>query len=122
MLNFCKEERLSNNKLMSVLQNEGKGFFNFPFKIKWMEITSIGQNIVQILPAVSKRNFKKAVDRNYIKRQIREAYRVNKILLLEAIKKKSIVIMLIYTGNKIITYKETESKIVLILQHIADDL
>jgi ribonuclease P protein component len=124
MPTFCKEERLCNKNYIFLLQNTPLIFFCYPFTVKWMEISEKLNTNVQILPAVPKRNFKKAVDRNYIKRLIREAYRNNKEILLPKIneKEKSIVMMLLYSGKKAITYHEAETKIVLILQHIAENL
>lgn len=124
MPNFCKEERLSMKRHIYVLQKEGNVFFNFPFKIKWIELPILQKNKVQILPAISKNNFKKAVDRNHIKRLIREAYRRNKSLLLKKTeeKEKNIAIMFHYTGRETITYKETDTKIALILKQIADQI
>jgi ribonuclease P protein component len=124
MPNFCKEERLSNQRHISVLQKEGIVFFNFPFKVKWIEISDNYKSAVKILPAVSKRNFKNAVDRNRIKRIIRESYRNKKEIILQAAKQKnkSIVIMILYTGKNIITYEQTETKIELILQDISNNV
>jgi ribonuclease P protein component len=123
MPTFCKEERLCNKKHIFLLQKEAVLFFNYPFTVKWMEIIDRQPSGVKILPAVPKRNFKKAVDRNKIKRLIREAYRKNKELLVDAANEhqKNIIIMLHYSGKKIVTYKEAESKIILILQQIADN-
>jgi ribonuclease P protein component len=124
MLTFCKEERLCNKKHIFLLQKEAKFFFSYPFTVKWMEISDGKEIGVRILPAVPKRNFKKAVDRNRIKHLIREAYRLNKEVFVRKVQdlNKSIVIMFLYSGKNIVTYKETETKIILILQQIADNL
>ena len=76
----------------------------------------------QILVSVSKRNFKKAVDRNKLKRLIREAYRRNKQPLIEYCQKNSAVVYLglIYTGKTIPAYIEIERKIILILHRLTE--
>lgn len=124
MPTFCKEERLCNRNYIFSLQKEGRSFFNYPFTVKWMEISHEKEKKIQFLPAVPKRNFKKAVDRNKIKRLIREAYRLNKEKLIDIAQQKSknIVIMILYSGKIIVTYKEVENKIVVILQQIANCL
>ena len=72
----------------------------------------------KVLISVSKRNFTKAVDRNKIKRLIKEAYRKNKVILYEwlNINEKQLLIALIYTGKTIPDYQEVEKKLILILQ------
>jgi len=76
----------------------------------------------QVLITVSKRNFKKAVERNLIKRRIKEAYRKNKMPLVESCMSKSTTVLLglIYTGKTILSYAEIEKKIILILQHLIE--
>lgn len=70
---------------------------------------------VKVAFSVPKRNFKKAVTRNLLKRRMREAYRKNKIF--ETGLEGTCSLMFIYSGNKINPYAEIESKIVLTLQH-----
>ena len=77
---------------------------------------------VQLLISVSKRNFKKAVDRNYIKRLTREAFRKNKEILYTARQdcKKLLLIGLIFTGKTIPDYSEVEQKLILILHRLKE--
>lgn len=76
--------------------------------------------LVKILITVSNKNFKKAVDRNHIKRLVRESYRKNKQILYDVFSEKNenFIIALQYTGKNILSYKETEDKIILILQRL----
>ena len=78
---FRKEERLSKDKLIQELFDKGSSFYLFPFKVFFMANPDQGSSFHQVVISVSKRNFKRAVDRNLIKRRIREAYRLNKGLL-----------------------------------------
>ncbi len=74
--NFPKSERLTSRKIILELLKEGKVFKTFPFYVKYSFSEKKSPN-VQVLINVSKKRFKRAVDRNFIKRLIREAYRQN---------------------------------------------
>ena len=87
MQTFSKKERLSSVKDIETLFKKSKSLFLFPLKVVFTlkklddKTEENEQKIVlpaRLLISVSKRNFKKAVDRNRIKRQIREGYRLQK--------------------------------------------
>lgn len=120
---FKKEERLNKKKELDHLFNKGSSFFISPFKVIHFE--EIGEKEIiypslKVVISVPKRRFKKAVDRNRLKRQIREGYRLNRnFLKLElSTLKKSILLMLIYNSNEQLPYQEIEDKIILILQRL----
>ena len=115
-----KSERLSSIKQIQALFTDGKSFNNPPFAIRYLELAEAGHNNHQILVSVSKRNFKRAVDRNRIKRQIREAYRLNKHLLADISKKYAIAY--IYTFKKMIEYKDLENKLIECLSRLQTEL
>jgi ribonuclease P protein component len=75
---FKKEERLSKEKAIQELFEKGSSFYLYPFKVYFMHNPNPDSEAHQVLISVSKKNFKRAVDRNSIKRRIREAYRLNK--------------------------------------------
>ena len=75
---FPKQEKVISLKTIEALYSKGNySVLIFPFKIS-MVFVAKQQSNCQVLITVPKRNFKKAVDRNRIKRQIREIYRLNK--------------------------------------------
>lgn len=119
---FKKEERLSEKKLIASLFKDGKTFYKFPFKVFYRKLEEAEDYPAKVLISVSKRNFKRAVDRNHIKRLIREAYRKNKSILCGESNAENCqttwVIGLIHTGNVIPEYEEVEKKIILILQEL----
>ena len=81
---FSKEERLCSSKIIDRLFSEGNRQISaFPIRLVWLLSDDIEG--VQILISAPKRNFHHAVDRNRIKRQVREAYRHTKQPLFDAI-------------------------------------
>lgn len=97
---FSKEERLSNVKQIDLLFNSGSSFSVRPLKIYFLVDNDTSGTPNKVLITISKKRFKRAVDRNRIRRKIKEAYRLNKkILQDEAHKMKLCVIIgIIYTG------------------------
>jgi ribonuclease P protein component len=112
---FSKAERLHKEKDIKELFDKGSSFYLFPFKVLTFPAKTSG-SLNQVLIAVSRRNFKKAVDRNRVKRRIREAYRLQKHLLPAG---PTHWIGLIYTHKEILTGKEISSKMVHVLQKIS---
>lgn len=82
---FRKNERLSGRNSVETLFDAGKSFNLNPFKIFYTVEAAGMPPEVRILVAVSKKKFRHAVDRNRLKRKIREAYRLNKSLLLNSL-------------------------------------
>ncbi len=82
---FHKSERLCSKKLIEALFEGGhKSMSAYPIRAVFMPVDEQADGVpaVQLLISVSKRRFKHAVDRNRVKRQLREAYRLNKDILL----------------------------------------
>lgn len=124
MQTFKKLERLCSKKVIEELISKGSSFNEFPFKVIYHQTKLDSSSPAQVVISVSKRNFKKAVSRNKLKRRTREAYRKNKDLLYEALQKKEqqLAIMLIYIAKEEIEYKEIESKIIVTLRKLAEKL
>lgn len=120
---FSRNERLKSRTLISRLFKEGKSFHKFPIRIVWLEVETLPEDNTapaQIAVTVPKRSFRKAVDRNRLRRQVREAYRLHKHLLYEKLKQedKQIVLMLIYTGKEFKPYALIEKSIQKIISQI----
>lgn len=120
MQTFTREERLRSKKIIERLFAEGKNFNVPPFFIIWIPDEYVSFSPARILISVSKRKIRKAVDRNLLKRRIREAYRGNKNLLYEFLIKhnRKCSFAVVYSSGKIAEYKEIEEKIILVLQRL----
>lgn len=123
MQTFKKEERLSEKKIIKELFEKGFSFYLSPFKVVWLNTSIEGLFPAKVMITVSNRNFRNAVDRNRIRRIIREAYRKNKQILYDSITQPSMkmAFVIIYTGKNIIQYSEAEAKIILILQRLVEE-
>ena len=115
-----KEERLSSKKLINLLFTEGSSFKTHHFVIRYIIIPEEYPLYHQLLVSVSKRNFKLAVVRNKLKRQIRESYRLNKHLINDLSNKYAIAY--IYTGKKTIPYKDLEKELISSLRRLKKEL
>ena len=105
-------ERLKSRKSIQKLFKEGKSFSHFPFRVMYIQ-TENQISFVQAGFTASTRNFKKAVDRNRIKRLMRESYRLQKNNLKISLEEnhKSLAVFFIYTGNGLPKYEEVFDKI-----------
>lgn len=83
---FQKKERLTKKKAIEELFQRGTSFSFFPLKVIFIANSSDDQQGHQVLITVPSRTFKKAVDRNTLKRRIREGYRLNKAALITSSK------------------------------------
>ncbi|NCC09996.1 MAG: ribonuclease P protein component [Bacteroidia bacterium] len=122
---LCKAERL-NKKLIIGKMFEGgqsKSFSIFPLRIVYLPIES-SETPASLLISVSKRHFKRAVKRNRVKRQIREAYRKNKHELHRVLSEKSnhLAIAVIYLSNEIIESAVLEEKMKIALARLTEKL
>jgi len=112
---FNKHEKLKSKKLIEKLFIEGKSVSAFPLKLIYLKTDHNGSQLVQAGVSVSKRKFKSAVDRNHIKRLLREGYRTHKHLIDTTISDKY-VFMFLYIDEKKQNYVFIEEKMVTLLQ------
>lgn len=125
---LTKDERLCSKKLIERLFAGGnRSFPTFPLRVVYMALSPEENSAeASILISVPKKRFKHAVKRNLVKRQVREAYRQHKHILLDALKTKEtprkMVLAFIWLDNKIHTTEEVTYKVKKLLTHIAEDI
>jgi ribonuclease P protein component len=113
MYTFKKEERLCNKRLIDGLFHNGSSFLCYPFKASWLYATMPQPLPAQVLFSVSKKRYKHAVDRNLIKRRMREAYRLNKQQQLYShleTANQQILLSVGYIGKSIESFELMEKK------------
>lgn len=100
-----KADKLKSRKTIEQLFKDGKSFSNFPFRVLW-KFNEASTDALQTGFAVSSKHFKKAVDRNRIKRLMREAYRLQKNELHSQLqqRQKQLTLFFIYVGNELPEY------------------
>ncbi len=108
---FQKNERLCSKKIIDKLFAEGKTVFAYPLKFVYLETGLTTKTPAQAGFAVSKKSFKKAIQRNLIKRRMREAYRLNKQAFYGDLNEKQVAVFFIFTGKEIADYVVIESAI-----------
>lgn len=104
---FPKNEKLKSKKHFDQLFSEGKSVNAFPVKLVFVPIENASTHKTGV--SVPKRKFKKAVDRNKLKRLMREAFRKNKYLINNTEQKYAL--LFIYLGKEIATYSEIFSAV-----------
>jgi ribonuclease P protein component len=122
---FTKEERLCSKILIDKLFTEGKSVFSAPFRFVFLSVEYLkGEFPAQVVFSVPKRNFKRAVKRNLIRRRMREAYRLNKSSFYESLNasEQKLAVMIIYIEKEISEYPKIESGILKGLKKIVAKL
>ena len=104
-----QKEKLKSKKLIDTLFSKGQSVSAFPLRLAFMPVDFDDGELFKTGVSVSKRNFKLAVDRNKIKRLLREAFRLNKAHYFDNISTPH-AFMILYIGKEIPTLTQLENK------------
>ena len=122
---FGKSEKLKNVNILAGLFGSGVFVSKYPLRAN-LYFTALPVEGVpaQVVFTASKRKFKRAVDRNFIKRRLREVYRHHKLELYDAltVRGKTLAIALMYTGSELPDYQALERSYKVLQQKIFDVL
>jgi ribonuclease P protein component len=121
---FSRFEHLKSRKLIDELFTDGSSLVSAPVRLLWKSTEADIPSRVQAGFTVPKKQFKRAVDRNLLKRRMREAYRLNKKIIFDnlTVKDKPLVLMFVYTAKTIAEYKAIEKGIIVTLQLLAKSI
>jgi len=105
-----KHEILRSKKYIKELFDNGSSFFIYPFKVYYL--TNESQEMNSVLFSVPKKHLKHAVDRNLVRRRMKEAYRLNKSIIIAGTESQiSLSLTLIYIAESVLSYNDIESKL-----------
>ncbi|HEX8268542.1 MAG TPA: ribonuclease P protein component [Flavobacterium sp.] len=105
---YPKSEKLKSRNTIGLLFAEGSSVTQYPLRLVYVGLDSDVEKI-KVGVSVSKKYFKKAVDRNYLKRVLRETYRLNKHLLVDSLQAPH-AFMLLYQSKEILPYEEINAR------------
>ena len=112
---YPKEEKLKSKITIGLLFTEGKSVSKYPLRLVYCQEKKETTQQIKMGVSVSKKYFKKAVDRNYFKRVLRETYRLNKHLLIDNLEKPH-AFMFFYQTKERLSYQEIEEKTIQLFQ------
>jgi ribonuclease P protein component len=112
---YPKKEKLKSKTTIDLLFSEGNSVSKFPLRLVYVENKEANAVLLKMGVSVSKKYFKKAVDRNYFKRVLRETYRLNKHILLDALE-KPYAVMFFYQTKEHLSFQEIEEKTIQLFQ------
>ncbi|MCU0445332.1 MAG: ribonuclease P protein component [Microscillaceae bacterium] len=118
-MKFPKSEKLCNEITIQKLFKSGKAEFQYPFRLVYIPNPEPTDLPPQVVISISRKNFKKAVDRNWIRRRIREAYRLNKTKLLNNEQKYTVAYLgIMYVAKEKIAFAEIQKKLIRLLPRL----
>lgn len=116
---YPKHEKLKSKTTIDLLFSDGNSVSKFPLRLVYVENSEENAELIKMGVSVSKKYFKKAVDRNYYKRVLRETYRLNKHLLIDSLQ-KPYAFMLFYQTKERLSYQEIEEKTIQLFQKFSE--
>ena len=122
---YPKTEKLKSKTTIDLLFSKGKSVSKYPLRLVFVEsdygISEDSDQKLKMGVSVSKKYFKKAVDRNYFKRVLRETYRLNKQILVDNLDKKY-AFMFFYQTKDRLSYEEINTKTIQLFEKFVQQM
>ena len=118
---YPKNEKLKSKKTIGLLFSEGQSVSKYPLRLVYAENLFENEELIKFGVSVSKKYFKNAVDRNRLKRILRECYRLNKNILSEHID-KPMAMMFFYQSKEVLSYQEINEKTIRLFEKFAEKM
>lgn len=109
---FGQQQRLKDKIIIGRLFSQGSSVSKYPLRLVYLKTDNSSDIPIKVAVSVSKRSFKKAVDRNRIKRLIREAYRLNKALFYQETGSDNYAFIFLYTGREVPSFEDLQETLV----------
>lgn len=121
---FRKEEKLCSQKIIGEIFLSGTSFLCYPLKVVWKDEVLPTSYPAQVMFSVPKRLFKKAHDRNLLKRQLREVYRCRKLGLYQLLElnDRKIALMIVYIAKEKLEFSLLEDAMTKIIMKLKKKL
>ncbi len=116
---YPKSERLKSKTTIGRLFSEGRSVSKYPLRLVYVAVSDAAP--FQVGVSVSKKYFKKAVDRNYFKRVLRETYRLNQHMLKDAVN-SPVALMLFYQSKDKLSFEEINRKTIQLFEKFIADI
>ncbi len=114
---YTRNEKLKKRSHLKLLFEKGNRNFHYPFQMVYLEFP-LEDSWVEFGVSVRKRDFKKAVDRNRLKRLMRECFRLHKNELRKAFQNEPHLVMLVYVGKQKMAFSEMEKNYLELLKQL----
>lgn len=115
---YPKEEKLKSRTVIDSMFADGKTVSKYPLRLVYTSLDDAEGAKIKMGVSVSKKHFKKATDRNYFKRVLRETYRLNKHLLLDKLS-QPMAFMFFYQTKEKLSYEEINKKTIQLFEKFA---
>jgi len=115
---YPKAEKLKSRTTIGLMFTEGKSVSKYPLRLVYVPLENDSEGIIKMGVSVSKKHFKRAHDRNYFKRVLRETYRHHKHILLDRLD-KPYALMFFYQTKDRLSFEEINTKTIQLFEKFA---